>query len=48
MEKFYLIAFFIFGSVMGSFYHVLATRVSKGLSIVYPASHCEICNHNLK
>ena len=48
MEKFYLITFFIFGSVMGSFYHVLATRLSKGLSIVSPASHCEICNHKLK
>lgn len=48
MEKLYLITFFIFGSVMGSFYHVLATRLSRGLSIVSPASHCETCNHKLK
>lgn len=48
MEKLYLIIFFIFGSVMGSFYHVLATRLSNGLSIVKPASHCEKCNHILK
>lgn len=48
MEKLYLIIFFIFGSVMGSFYHVLATRLSKGLSIITPASHCEKCNHKLK
>ena len=48
MEKFYLIVFFIFGSVMGSFYHVIATRLSKELSIISPASHCENCNHILK
>lgn len=48
MEKLYLVIFFIFGSVMGSFYYVLATRLSKGLSIIKPASHCEKCNHELK
>lgn len=48
MEKLYLIIFFIFGSVMGSFYHVIATRLSNGLSIVKPASHCEKCQHILK
>lgn len=48
MEKLYLIIFFIFGSVMGSFYHVIATRLSNGLSIVKPASHCEKCKHELR
>ena len=48
MEKLYLIIFFILGSVMGSFYHVIATRLSKNLSIITPASHCEKCNHKLK
>ena len=48
MEKLYLTLFFILGSIMGSFYHVLATRLSKGLSIITPASHCEKCNHKLK
>ena len=48
MEKLYLIIFFIFGSIMGSFYHALATRLSNGLSIVKPASHCEKCKHQLK
>ena len=48
MEKLYLIIFFIFGSIMGSFYHVLATRLSKGMSIITPASHCEKCNHKLR
>ncbi len=48
MEKLYLIIFFIFGSIMGSFYYVVATRLSKELSIIKPASHCEKCNHKLK
>ena len=48
MEKLYLTLFFLLGSIMGSFYHVLATRLSKGLSIITPASHCEKCNHKLK
>ena len=48
METLYLIIFFIFGSIMGSFYHVIATRLSKGKSIIIPASHCEKCNHQLK
>ncbi len=48
MEKLYLTLFFALGSIMGSFYHVLATRLSKGLSIITPASHCEKCNHKLK
>ncbi len=48
MERIYLLIFFIFGSVMGSFYHVIATRLSKGLSIITPASHCEKCDHRLK
>lgn len=48
MEKLYLTIFFIFGSIMGSFYHVLATRLSKGNSIISPASHCEECNCKLK
>lgn len=48
MEKLYLIIFFIIGSIMGSFYNVVATRLSRKLSIVKPASHCENCNHQLK
>lgn len=48
MENLYLVIFFIFGSVMGSFYHVIATRLSNGLSIIKPSSHCEKCKHELK
>ncbi len=48
METVYIIIFFIFGTVMGSFYYVIATRLSQNLSIVSPPSHCEKCNHRLK
>ena len=48
MEKIFLVIFFILGSVMGSFFHVVASRLSKGESIVKPGSHCHYCNHNLK
>lgn len=43
-----LVMFFIMGAVMGSFYHVVATRMSNDESIIYPASHCIKCNHKLK
>jgi leader peptidase (prepilin peptidase)/N-methyltransferase len=33
---------------MGSFYHVVATRLSCDESIIFPGSHCPICNHKLK
>ena len=48
MEKLFLVLFFILGSVMGSFYHVVATRLSKDESIIFPGSHCVNCNHKLK
>ena len=48
METVYIIIFFIFGTVMGSFYYVMAIRLSQNLSIVSPPSHCEKCNHRLK
>lgn len=48
MEIYFLIVFFIFGCVMGSFYHLVATRLSLDESIVFPASHCPKCNHKLR
>lgn len=33
---------------MGSFYHVVATRLSNDESILYPKSHCPRCNHQIK
>ena len=43
-----LIILFIIGSVFGSFFYVVGTRLPKGESIVSPGSHCENCNHSLK
>lgn len=48
METIYLIIFFVLGSIMGSFYYVVATRLSKGESIISPPSHCDSCGHRLK
>ena len=48
METCILIMFFIIGTVMGSFYHVVATRLSNDESIISPGSHCPRCNHFLK
>jgi len=47
METFLLISFFIFGAIMGSFFHVVATRLSNEESIISPGSHCPRCNHAL-
>ena len=48
MEFLKLTYFFILGTVMGSFYHVIASRLSKNESIVTPKSHCEACKKPLK
>ena len=48
METLILITTFIFGIVMGSFYHVVATRLSNDESIIYPGSHCPKCQNFLK
>ena len=47
MKTFYYIMFFIIGTIFGSFYNVVGTRIPKGLSITKPRSHCEYCNHTL-
>ena len=41
------IILFLIGSILASFYGVVATRLPKGNSIVSPRSHCENCNHSL-
>lgn len=43
-----ILGFFMLGAILGSFYNVVAYRVTKGESIVYPSSHCPNCNHKLK
>jgi len=48
MEFLYCLIFFVLGSVLGSFYNVLGLRIPQNESIIYPASHCVKCNHQLK
>lgn len=48
MKTFFIIIFFILGCVFGSFYNVVAFRVSKKESIIKPKSHCPKCNHILR
>lgn len=48
MEVLYLISFFLFGTILGSFFHVVGTRLPKEESLLYPGSHCDICHHPLK
>ncbi len=42
-----LIYLFIAGLFFGSFYNVVALRLSNNESIVFPGSHCVNCNHRL-
>ena len=48
MKAYYYIMFFIIGTIFGSFYNVVGSRIPKGESINKPGSHCEYCNHSLK
>lgn len=47
MELYYIIVFFIFGLVFGSFFNVVGYRLPKKKSLIKPASHCTKCNHKL-
>ena len=47
MRVVYIILFFIIGTVFGSFYNVLGTRIPRKESIIKPGSHCEKCGHKL-
>ena len=48
MQLSMIIGLFFLGAILGSFYNVVAYRITKGESIVYPSSHCPNCNHKLK
>lgn len=47
MEFVFLLLFFIYGLVFGSFFNVVGLRIPKGESIVRPPSHCTVCDRNL-
>lgn len=48
MELYIYFMVFIFGTVMGSFLNVVAVRLSREESILWPGSHCDNCNHKLR
>jgi leader peptidase (prepilin peptidase) / N-methyltransferase len=45
---FYMVSFFVLGTIMGSFFNVAGYRLPKGMSIIKPSSHCPHCSHKLK
>lgn len=47
MDLYYLIVFFIFGLVFGSFFNVVGYRLPKKMSLTSPSSHCPKCEHKL-
>ena len=47
MEWYYIICLFIFGTIFGSFFNVVGSRLAHNESIVYPSSHCTYCKHKL-
>ena len=47
MNTYYYVMFFIVGTIYGSYFNLVATRIPKGLSTITPRSHCENCNHVL-
>lgn len=48
MEIFYLIVFFVFGALLGSFANVVIYRLPKEESVVKPGSHCYSCKTPVK
>lgn len=47
MVLYYSIVFFVFGTIFGSFFNVVGSRLPKGESIIKPSSHCDKCKHKL-
>ena len=48
MTLIWIILFFIYGIIFGSFFNVVGLRVPKKESIVSPPSHCTTCNRRLR
>ena len=47
MDLYYLIVFFVFGLIFGSFYNVVGYRLPNNMSLINPPSHCPKCDHRL-
>jgi len=48
MEVYFIFVYAILGLVLGSFFNVVAYRLSNEESILLPGSYCPICNHDLR
>lgn len=48
MNIVWIILFFIYGIIFGSFFNVVGLRLPKKESIVSPPSHCTSCNRRLR
>lgn len=48
MEILYLIIFFILGTLMGSFFTVVGSRMPKDEDFIHGRSYCDNCKHELK
>lgn len=48
MEIFFLVLFFVFGALLGSFGNVVIYRLPKEESVVKPGSHCYSCKTPVK
>ncbi len=47
MEVFWIAAFTVLGTVIGSFLNVCVDRLPARESLIYPPSHCSACQHRL-
>lgn len=47
MEFVFIVFFFLYGIVLGSFFNVIGLRIPKKESIVSPPSHCTTCDRRL-
>ncbi len=47
MDTLFSITFFIFGTILGSFYNVIIYRLPKKISFVSGTSFCPHCNHRI-
>lgn len=48
MTIYFIVVFFIFGTVFGSFFNVVGLRVPKGILFTSDRSYCPTCRHQLR
>lgn len=47
MEVIFTVVFALLGAAIGSFLNVCIDRLPAGKSLIYPPSHCDVCQHPL-